>query len=188
MTNPKTFSKLFIGLAFFLMIFFVFNLGIDAAKSDGKEAIVDGVQAAFWFIALVLFSKMNRETDEIDRDLEKSHKELDDLLGKIARDHEKSMDQKRQFVDVFGEVVGKSFFDVKSVNAKQVKEIQKRYTEKTGRYAEIKNLPKNEGINVNLSDKPFITVPATKKAVSKSQERRIAALKADKKVTTKKGK
>lgn len=162
--NHKLLSKAFVGLSFFLMLFFVFNLGIDAAKADGKEAVIDGVQAIFWLFAFWLFTRMNRVDEKLDRELEKSHKELDDLLGEIARDHEKSMDQKRQFVDIFGEVVGKSFFDVKSVNAKQVKEIQKRYTDKTGRYAEIKNLPKNEGINVNLSDKPFTTAPTTKKA------------------------
>lgn len=188
MTNPKTFNKVFLALTFFLLLFFVFNLGIDAAKSDGKEAILDGVQAAFWLFAYVLFSKMNRESDKLDRELEDAHKGLHDALdgvfGEIKKHEEERQARREKFVTIFKEVTGTDFTKAKSISARNKASVERKFHEATGLFADIE-VKSGGAIGVNVTDEaPKPAAPATKKAPVKKP----VAVPATKKPVTKKGK
>lgn len=186
MTNPKTFNKVFVALTFFLMLFYIFNLGIDAANSDGKEAIADGVLAAFWLFAYVLFGKMNRESDKLDRELDEAHKNLHSALGDVFSEVEKDMkarqDRREQFTKIFKEVTGTEFTGAKGISARNKAAVERKFNEATGLFADIK--VKSDGvIGVNVTDQKPVT-PATKKAPVKKP----VAAPATKKPVTKKGK
>jgi hypothetical protein len=182
--NSRTFNKVFVGLTFFMVLFFVFNLGFDAAKANGKEAVIDGIQTLFWLFAFVLFSKLNREGEKLDEELDKAKSDLDEslekLLSTLKKEHDELLAPRKKFVDLFKEVTGVDFFDAKTVSVKHATEIEKRYHESTGKYANI--IPKANGvIGVEISDKPF--VKTRKKSVVKKTLSQIP-----KPVTTKKGK
>lgn len=194
MTNPKTFNKVFVALTFFLMLFYIFNLGIDAANSDGKEAIVDGVLAAFWLFSYVLFGKMNRESDKLDRELDEAHKNLHHALGdafaEISKELEKEIKAKEgrreQFTKIFKEVTGTEFTKAKSISARNKASVERKFNEATGLFANIK--VKSDGvIGVDVTDvKPQPAAPATKKAPVKKPVAKAAPV--TKKPVTKKGK
>lgn len=194
--NPKTFNKVFIGLTFFLLLFFVFNLGIDAAKADGKEAILDGVQAAFWLFAFVLFSKMNRLDEKLDRELEESKakldKSLDDLLGNILggdhKGHKHTIgtpeNPKHEKLSEDFDAIMEGVCGDKEPTEKDLAEIKKRFEAKTGHEVKLEQLP--FGLSVRIAKEPKAKkAPARKPATKKAPVKPVAATK---KPVTKKGK
>lgn len=195
--NHKLFSKVFIGLTFFLLLFFVFNLGIDAAKGDGKEAVVDGVQAAFWLFAFVLFTKMNRETEKVDRELEESKakldKSLDDLLGTILDSHknhkhrvnvgEPENAKHAKLSEDFDAIMDKVVGEGEPTDA-QITEIVKQFTTKTGHEVKIERHP--FGLSVRIAKDPIKKSPARKPATKKAPVKKPVTT--PKKPVTKKGK
>lgn len=179
--NPKLFNKVFIGVIFFLVLFYSFFLGVDVTNGDTKEAIVDGVLLGFWLFALVFFIAMNRTSDKLDRELEQSSKNLDkamdDLLGHIKenRDHrvrlEKALHQAN--LDVCGE---------RAPKPSEFKKVEARFHELTGdHYLRLSAEKGDKRPGAEISDEPFETKPARKKAPVKKPV-------AKKTVTTKKGK
>lgn len=180
--NHKLFSRAFIALTFFLLLFFVFNLGIDAAKSDGKEAVVDGVQALFWLFAFVLFSKMNRETDKIDRELEESHRKLDDAmegLMKTLKEGEAHNSRVHHAMHLALESIGED----RPPKPSEFKKVQDVFhKESNGLYLKLTAVKGDKRPKAEVSDKPFVQ-PAPKKAPVKKP---VVATK--KTVTAKKGK
>lgn len=189
--NPNLFNKVFTGLVFFLSLFYAFWLGIDVQRGDTKEIIVDAVLLGFWLFALVFIVAMNRQERKLDRQLEEAqrnlHHKLGDVFSEIEQDMKARQDRRDQFTSVFEEVTGKKFEDAKTVSAKHKTQIEKRFNERTGLYANI-TVHKGGKIEVDVSNEK----PATKKApVKKPAARKVAEVKVPpvpaKKVTTKKG-
>jgi divalent metal cation (Fe/Co/Zn/Cd) transporter len=187
--KPTLFNKVFLGLVFFLVLFYSFWLGMDVQRGDTKEIIADAVLLGFWLFALLFFTAMDRQSrkldQELDRELEEAeknlHHALGDVFGEIEKDMKTRQDRRKQFTDVFKEVTGKEFTEAKTVSAKQKTQIEKRFNERTGLYAEI-IAHKGGKIEVNVGNEK----PATKKApVKKPVAKKAPVVK--KPVTTKKG-
>lgn len=164
MTEPKIFNKAFVGLTLFLTLFYTFNLGIDAAHSDGKEAVVDGVLAAFWLLSFGLFSLMNSRSEKLDRELAQSRKNLDKAMDEALSGMHKMMDEaieekrNHEIINAIVEdVVGKS-----KPNQKHIAKIVPAIYENTGLYAEV-TLGKDGRFAIGLSKTPIETPAPTKK-------------------------
>jgi len=174
--NPKLFNKVFIGLIFFLVLFYSFFLGADITRGDTKEAIVDAVLLGFWLFALVFFIAMNRTTDKLDRELEESSAKLDsamdDLLGHLKEEAER----KARVHDAMHAAL-ESIGEDRPPKPSEFKKVQDVFHEKSGGlYLQLTATKGDKRPAAKVSDKPFKTKSARKKPVAK------------KTVTTKKGK
>lgn len=178
--NPKLFNKVFIGVIFFLVLFYSFFLGVDVTNGDTKEAIVDGVLLGFWLFALVFFIAMNRTSDKLDRELEESRTKLDgamdDLLGHLKEETER----KKRVHDAMHEALEVIGAD-RPPKPSEYKKVQDKFHELSGHYLRLTAVKGDKRPSAEVSDEPFETKPARKKAPVKKPV-------AKKTVTTKKGK
>lgn len=202
--NPhKLFQKVFLLLAFTLIVLQAAYLGADLQANDGKEALTDGILLVFWIFTFGLFTLMNRAEQKLDRELEESRKNLDksldnllgEILGKGHEGHEHVVKTGRpenqlhesltdQLVDIIGEVTKDG-----SPKPKDLPEIKKRFEAKTGHEVVIKH--EGLGLNVRIGKEPMAKKrPARKPATTKAPVKKPVAKTAPtiKKPVTKKGK
>lgn len=166
MKNPhKLFQKLFIGMAFLLVVLQAMWLGMDLQARDGKEATVDAILLVFWIVTLGLFTLMNRQEAKLDRELEESSKKLDglmgDLLGHIKEKHDHE------------ELIAKGLHDAnKAVSGdrppkpSEYKKVEAKFHELTGLYLKLSAVKGDKRPGAEVADEPF-TTPTKKKAPAK---------------------
>lgn len=189
--NPhKLFQKVFLLLAFTLVVLQAAYLGADLQANDGKEALVDGILLVFWIFTFWLFTLMNRAEQKLDRELEESRKNLDksldNLLGEILSKHKVGTPENAlheslsdQLVDIVGDVTKGS-----EPTTKHLPEIKKRFEAKTGH--EVVLTKEGHGLSVRIGKEPMAKKPATKKAPVKKPVAKLAPT-TKKTVTKKKG-
>ena len=168
--NPhKLFQKVFLLLAFTLVVLQAAYLGADLQANDGKEALVDGILLAFWIFTFGLFSLMNRAEAKLDREMEQSRKDLDQAFGNFKRDMDKMLaeaEEERRNHEVI-EAIIKDVVGKGKPNKKHVAKIVPAIYENTGLYAQV-SVNKAGGFDVGLSKTPIETpAPVKKKAPAK---------------------
>ena len=192
--KPNTFNKVFLGLVFFLTLFYSFWLGIDVQRGDTKEAIADGILLAFWLFALVFFAVMYRQERKFDREFQQSKRKLDEAMGELLGKLKEDIDHDRRLHDAL-EQAHHEVSGERVAKPSEYKKIEARFHELTGDHYLQLTKSVNGKPDVTISDTPF-KAPATKKAPVKKPvkpaARKVAEVKVPavpaKKVTVKKEK
>ena len=161
--NPKLFNRVFVALTLFLTIFYAVWLGADITRGDTKEAIADGVLLAFWLFAFVFFSAMTLWERKAERELEESRAKLDsamdDLLGHLKEETERKARVHHAMHEAL-EVIGED----RPPKPSEYKKVQDKFHELSGHYLKLTATKGDKRPSAEVSDEPFETKPARKKA------------------------
>lgn len=175
MKNPhKLFQKLFIGMAFLLVVLQALWLGMDLQAGDGKEATTDAILLAFWILTLGLFTVMNRQEAKLDRELEESRKNLDNamegLLGHLKEKHEHEERIAKGLHDANKAVAGD-----RAPKPSEYKKVEAKFHELTGLYLKLSAVKGDKRPGAEVSDEPFTTPTTKKKAPAKKGASNVKA-------------
>lgn len=177
--NPKLFNRVFVALTLFLTIFYAIWLGADITRGDTKEAIADGVLLAFWLFAFVFFSAMTLWERKAERELEESRKKLDDAMDDFLGTLKKEVDHKQRVHHAMHEALAVIGED-RPPKPSEYKKVQDKFHELSGHYLQLTPVKGDKRPAAKVSDEPFETKPARKKAPVKKTATK-------KNVTAKKG-
>ena len=194
-------KKLLTGFSLIVLCYMLIFTGFDGATHQYRSMGIDLIMAAFFvgFLLLLLMDTLRDYRRDVKKELADEASEKSSEIFKVATDHlAKSMagpvkqeDQRDEHADIvmklIEEVGGPGELKPKSIAA-----IEQKFHEQTGKYVSIKVAM--GGIHVEIKDEPIkakrgrksSALAATKRAtqakdsaaISKSQQRRIAATKA----------
>lgn len=173
--NPhKLFQKVFLLLAFTLIVLQAAYLGADLQANDGKEAVVDGILLVFWIFTFGLFMLMNRAEAKLDRELEESKKNLDKAMGDMFGAIKKDIDHRAKIEKALHdslEVIGAD----RPPKPSEFKKVEDKFHELTGDHYLKLTVEKGEKrTNAEVSNEPF-TTPVKKKAPAKKGATNVKA-------------
>ena len=177
-------SRVWAVMILLLLVFTSMFVGMDLADGDWQGAIINGILLLFWVFAAVWFHFMALREQKSDIEF-KQHRDkldsslkslLDDTLGKIKEDLDHDTRLENALHQAHHEICGE-----RPARVSEYKKVEARFHEIAGDHYIKLEKSENGKPNVTISDQPFETKPARKKAPVKKPV-------AKKTVTTKKGK